>query len=203
MGTVSAQSSCRRSGSGDARERLLDAAYAQIVSGGWGDRRMVDIAAAAGVSRQTLYNAFGSKEGLLQAVVLREADRFLDEVMQPFTGHLSDPAHAVGQAARRTLVTARKDPLLRAVITGDRELLPVLTTRAGPLHEAMGERMTRVLRERCPEVPAGVAEAVAEVALRLTVSYALQPIDTDLAARRVEMVVQSMLFASRAGDITG
>ena len=67
----------RRAGNVSARERLMDAAYAEIVSGGWVEGRMVDIAASAGVSRQTLYNVFGSKEGLLQAVLVREADAIL------------------------------------------------------------------------------------------------------------------------------
>ncbi|MEK8172529.1 TetR/AcrR family transcriptional regulator [Streptomyces sp. M19] len=41
---------------------------------------MVDVAAAAGVSRQTLYNEFGSKEGLARALVRREADAYLSGV---------------------------------------------------------------------------------------------------------------------------
>src|SRR5690606_31829948 len=65
---------------GGVRERLLDAAYGAVVAGGWSRMRMADIARSAAVSRQTLYNEFGTKEGLLQAVVLREADRFLDGV---------------------------------------------------------------------------------------------------------------------------
>ncbi len=40
---------------------------------------MVDVAAAAGVSRQTLYNEFGSKDGLARALVRREADGYLAE----------------------------------------------------------------------------------------------------------------------------
>jgi hypothetical protein len=40
-----------------------------------------------------------------------------------------------------------------------------------------------------------VAESVADVSVRLTVSYALQPIDPDRAAHRVEAVVHAMLRA--------
>lgn len=47
-----------------ARESLLDAAYTALARRSWSTVRMVDVAAAAGVSRQTLYNEFGSKEGL-------------------------------------------------------------------------------------------------------------------------------------------
>ena len=60
-----------------ARESLLDAAYTSLARRPWSAVRMVDVAAAAGVSRQTLYNEFGSKEGLARALVRREADAYL------------------------------------------------------------------------------------------------------------------------------
>lgn len=60
-----------------ARESLLDAAYTALARRAWSAVRMVDVAAVAGVSRQTLYNEFGSKEGLARALVRREADAYL------------------------------------------------------------------------------------------------------------------------------
>lgn len=41
---------------------------------------MAEAASAAGVSRQTLYNEFGTRDELGQALVIRESDRFLDAV---------------------------------------------------------------------------------------------------------------------------
>jgi AcrR family transcriptional regulator len=186
----------RRAEGTSARERLLDAAYAEVVSGGWADRRMVDIAAVARVSRQTLYNVFGNKEGLLQAVVVREVNALLDRVVR-LLEEGGDPPHAVSRATRLVLLSARDNPLLRAVVTGDHELLPVLTTRAEPLLEVLGERITALLGERYPELADSAAEAAADVALRLTVSYSLQPIDPDEAARRVEKAVHGMLTIGR------
>lgn len=186
----------RRAEGTSARERLMDAAYAEVVSGGWADRRMADIAAAARVSRQTLYNVFGSKEGLLQAVVVREVNALLDRVVR-LLEEGGDPPHAVSRATLLVLLSARDNPLLRAVVTGDHELLPVLTTRAEPLLDVLGERITALLGERYPELSASAAEAAADVALRLTVSYSLQPIDPDEAARRVETVVHGMLTVGR------
>ena len=187
-------SGVRRGGANTgARERLLDAAYAEVLAGHWGERRMVDIATAAGVSRQTLYNVFGSKEGLLQSVVVREVSTLLDEVVRVLESDGHDPAHAVSRTTRMVLLAARDSPLLRAVVTGDDELLPVVTTRAEPLMDVLGERISRSLRERCPTADQSVTETVADVTLRLIVSYSLQPIDPDRAARRVEMVVHGML----------
>ncbi|GAA1758228.1 TetR/AcrR family transcriptional regulator [Streptomonospora arabica] len=186
-----------RSDASGTRTRLLDAAYVEVVAGRWARMRMADIAAGAGVSRQTLYNEFGSKEGLLQAVVVREAGRFLDGVMDILAGSTGDPARAVAEAARWTLTASADDPLMGAIITGDSELLPVLTTRAAPLHVELGSRMTEYLRGRLPALGAERAEAVAEVALRLTLSYVLLPTEPDQAAERVQLAVRSMVAASR------
>ncbi|MCY9785606.1 TetR family transcriptional regulator [Nocardiopsis sp. EMB25] len=180
-----------------ARERLMDAAYAEIVAGAWQGQRMADIASAAKVSRQTLYNVFGSKEGLLQAIVVREVNALLDTVVRLLETEEHDPAHAVSRATRLILLNARDNPLLRAVVTGDRELLPVLTTRSAPLLDVLGERIAWRVGERCPWVDAPLAESVADVAVRLTVSYALQPIDPERAAERVERVVHGMLSRGR------
>ncbi|GAA3765651.1 TetR family transcriptional regulator [Salinactinospora qingdaonensis] len=181
----------QRSGRG-VRERLLDAAYTEIVAGRWARMRMADIAGQAGVSRQTLYNEFGTKEGLLQAVVLREGECFLDHVVAILMEYQSEPVRAVGQATRWTLTAAADNLLLRAIITGDTELLPVLTTRAQPIHVALGERMAAFLLERWPEL-GDLAATVAEVSLRLTISYVLLPNDSERAAEHVETVVGSML----------
>src|SRR5699024_7171886 len=142
----------RRAGNVSARERLMDAAYAEIVSGGWVEGRMVDIAASAGVSRQTLYNVFGSKEGLLQAVLVREADALLDHVAVLLEQDTGDPAHAVSRTTRYVLRVVGDNPLLHAVLTGDHELLPVLTIRSAPLLDLLGERIATMLGERCPDI---------------------------------------------------
>ena len=52
-----------------ARETLLEPPTRRSGAQPWTGVRMVDVAAAAGVSRQTLYNEFGSKEGLGAALV--------------------------------------------------------------------------------------------------------------------------------------
>lgn len=82
-----------------ARESLLDAAQAALHHLPWSGVRMVDVAAAAGLSRQTLYNEFGSKDGLARALLRREAD----------------PLVAL---AEWTVGQARTRPLLRALLTG-------------------------------------------------------------------------------------
>src|SRR5271166_2461590 len=70
------------------RNTLLDAACHELESRHWADITMADIAVAAGVSRQTLYKEFGSREEFAQVLVMREAERFLDAVARAVKEHL-------------------------------------------------------------------------------------------------------------------
>ncbi|WDV54407.1 helix-turn-helix domain containing protein [Streptomyces coeruleorubidus] len=100
-----------------ARESLLDAAYTALARRPWSAVRMVDVAAAAGVSRQTLYNEFGSKDGLARALVRREADGYLAGVDRALTAH-SDPRDRLTATAEWTTAAARENALVRAMLTG-------------------------------------------------------------------------------------
>ena len=58
----------RQQSSDEARERAIEAAAAMLADSGSPALRMEDVAAAAGITRQTLYNLFGSKTVLIEAV---------------------------------------------------------------------------------------------------------------------------------------
>ena len=94
---------------------------------------MVDVAAAAGVSRQTLYNEFGSKEGLARALVRREADGYLAGVERALAAHgrrraSGSPRPPSGPSGRP------RNALVRAMLTGCwSERLPSPTLTAVPL----------------------------------------------------------------------
>jgi AcrR family transcriptional regulator len=80
---------------------------------------MVDVAAAAGVSRQTLYNEFGSKEGLARALVRREADGYLAGVERALAGDgPGTPRERLTATAEWTVSAARDNALVRAMLTG-------------------------------------------------------------------------------------
>src|SRR5690606_11304926 len=92
-----------------ARESLLDAAYAALARRPWSAVRMVDVAAAAGVSRQTLYNEFGSKDGLARALVRRETDGYLPGVDRALTRH-GAPLERPTATAEWTVAAAGRRP---------------------------------------------------------------------------------------------
>ncbi|MFF6877801.1 TetR/AcrR family transcriptional regulator [Streptomyces sp. NPDC012474] len=120
-----------------ARESLLDAAYTALVRRPWSAVRMVDVAAAAGVSRQTLYNEFGSKDGLARALVRREADGYLSGVDRALTEH-SDARDRLTATAEWTASAARDNVLVRAMLTGCwSERLPAPNLAAVPSTSAV------------------------------------------------------------------
>ncbi|MFD0024411.1 TetR/AcrR family transcriptional regulator [Streptomyces sp. NPDC058382] len=100
-----------------AREALLDAAHAALTTRPWPSVRMVDVAAAAGVSRQTLYNEFGSKDGLARALVLRAADAYLSGVERAL-GLSGVAGDRLAATAAWTVRATRTDELVRGLLTG-------------------------------------------------------------------------------------
>ena len=178
----------------DVRDALLDAAYDAAVTTGWQRARMADIASAAKVSRQTLYDQFGSREGLALHLALRETQRFLDGVETAMGSH-QDPAHAIEAAAAFALKAADSNPLIRSILTEDGEagLLPYLTTRAEPLIETAQRRLVAHVGAHWPGLE--FAEA-AELVVRLTLSYLVMPGGDD-APRRIARVAATVLDLQR------
>jgi AcrR family transcriptional regulator len=158
------------------RTTLLDAARELLRDHPWNEVTMAQVAQAAGVSRQTLYNEFGSREEFAQAFVLREGDRFLAAV-EAAVGEHDDPAAALAAAFDVFLTAASEDPLVRAVIAGEGsdDLLRLVTTQATPLIERTTQRLAAVIVSRWPAVPAGQATLVSECLVRLAISFAALP----------------------------
>ena len=179
------------------RDALLDAAYARAVAEGWHAMRMADVAGDAGVSRQTLYNEFGTKPALGEALVLRETERFLEAI----TRHLHEsptPVEAVAAAVEYTLREGADDPLLKTVLTsargGDDSLLPFLTTRSEPVLHAASDVLVDFLVAEWPEYERADVELVVDALVRLTVSHLVLPIDPpDRTASRLARLVEGFL----------
>ncbi|GGX27051.1 TetR/AcrR family transcriptional regulator [Streptomyces chartreusis] len=173
-----------------ARESLLDAAYTALARRPWSAVRMVDVAAAAGVSRQTLYNEFGSKEGLARALVRREADGYLAGVDRALATP-SDARDRLTAAAEWTAGLARDNALVRAMLTGcwsDR--LPSPTLSAVPSSSAVPAQ--RRADGPLPSPGDFVAIVRDRAVVVLTGPGAAKP-DTAELARSCELVVRLAL----------
>lgn len=177
------------------REALLDAAAAAVLSGDWARVRMADVARTAGVSRQTLYYEFGSKDGLAEALTLREAQRYIDASEAAYREHEGSPAEAVGAATEYTLREATGNPLLKAVLTDDAGgLLPFLTTRGEAVLAAASRHCADHLTAQWPGLAADDVRLVADLVIRLTISHLVLPgRRPDEVARDIARLVDRLL----------
>lgn len=159
------------------RRTLLDAMREQLGSRAWGEVTMAEVASVAGVSRQTLYKAFGSRQEFAQAYVLREVDHFLEAVEAAVQANLDDPSAALSAAFGVFLASAAEDPLVRAIVSGDGgdELLPLVTTQGQPVLEHATERLAAFLEAGWPALADADARLLAECVVRLAISYAALP----------------------------
>ncbi|MDB1090086.1 TetR family transcriptional regulator [Streptomyces sp. ACA25] len=175
------------------RERILDAAYERVAADGWDRLRMAHIATTAGVSRQTVYTEYGSKEAVGQALVMREVERFLVGVEQQLQDHPSDMRAALTAAVGYTLRAAADNPLLASVLTsprrGDDGLLTHLTTRSEPLLETATAVLAAHVQQTWPQVDAPSRDLAVETLVRLTVSHIVQSsAPAEVAAARIAEV---------------
>ena len=162
---------------GMLRDRVLDTVGELLADRPWSQVTMADVAERSGVSRQTVYNAFGSRPELAQAYVGREADRFLAAVDIAVREHDAEPRRALAAALEVFLSAADRHPLVRAITSGDAdgELLPLVTTRGGPLIAHVTEHLTELLVGTWPALRPVDAGPVADALVRLAISYAALP----------------------------
>lgn len=161
---------------GQLRAELLAAAAAIVVEGGWQRLRMQVIADEVGVSRRTVYNEFGTKARLAEALILQVTERFLDDVERVL---LTAPDLRSGwhDAVLSALGAAQADRLLVTVLTGVEraDFLPLLTSEGTAVIEHASVRMADTTLRRWPELPTGPTRLAAEATVRLALSHIVRP----------------------------
>jgi AcrR family transcriptional regulator len=160
----------------DTAARILDATFDRVMGIGLARMTVEDVARAAGLSRQTIYRYFPSKEHLIIALVLREEERFLDGIREAFA---SDPdlEAALADGIAFCLRFAREHPLLDRLLATDPEtLLPYLTTRGAPVIRRAREVLKGLLVKKA-WVRIDLLDGAVDAATRAVISYALTPPD--------------------------
>lgn len=159
------------------RDTLLDGARELLRDRPWSQITMADIASAAGVSRQTLYNEFGTRERFAQEFVIREGARFLESVEGAIEAHLDDPRAAIADALELFLAAAGEDPLVKLLLSDDGtgEMLPLITTQSSPLMQWACERLSAAMCRGWGELCEQDARLLADTFVRLAISYVTAP----------------------------
>jgi AcrR family transcriptional regulator len=181
--------------------RILDAAFEALATFGLSRLTVDDVARLAGVSRQTVYRYYDSRDALIVALVAREEEILLEGVR---AAHREAPnlREAIRRSVLYCLRAAREHPLLDRLLDSEPEvLLPYLTTRAGGLIE----RARGVLEELVAERTDGrrdLAPRSADLAVRAIVSYTLTPSDEppEQVSREIALILATAIEKRRKED---
>lgn len=173
----------RNRSAGSLHERLLDAAKRLIEQSGWASVTMAKLAAAVGVSRQTVHTELGTKHSLAESLVLRELDEFLAFVRDRL-GAETDLVEGVRSACQGILEQAETNLLLRTVLGSirsetetDGELLKLLTIESGMIVDAAVQVVRDSIEESYTNLPFSEAELTmaVEAVVRLVLSHVVRP----------------------------
>lgn len=183
------------------RDQVLTAARDLVATDGWGSLRMAAIARAAGLSRQTLYNEFGSKEAIGRELVARELEGFLLGIQRELDAHRPDLERAATAGIGYTLRQAVDNPLIKAVMLaargGEDDLLAYLTTRPEPVFDTATAMLDAYAADAWPEVDAASRSLAVEAIVRLTVSHIVQPAASpEEAAARIARITARIAYPS-------
>lgn len=184
------------------RDSILDGMRDLLLTRDWSSVTLSDVAKAAGISRQTIYNEFGSRQGLAQGYALRLADRLVDAVAGAIEGNVGNIYAAFLEGFRSFFAESAADPLVISLLTGAAkpDLLQIITTDSAPIINRSSGRLTSTFMHswvRCSEEDAGV---LARAIVRLAMSYVSMPPESDHDVAR-DLARLMSPFAERYGVV--
>jgi AcrR family transcriptional regulator len=173
---------------------VLDAALLAFLDFGIKRTSMVEVARRGGLSLATLYRRFAGKSDLIQAVGLRQARGFIDEVDAAVQRQIDSDASAEDQIVELFVAFVhglRGNRLLDRLLKTEPEIvLPYLTVRGAPVIELgrdyLAEFIVRLQREdKLPQYdPLPLAEMVARTSLSMALTpQTVIPLEDDAALR--------------------
>lgn len=163
------------------RDNVLDAMRAELLTKDWSAITLADLARVAGVSRQTIYNEFGSRQGLAQAYAMRLADRLVDDVSRAIDAHVGEINAAFLDGFRAFFTASAADPLVISLLSGAAkpDLLQIITTGSGPIITHCSDRLTAVLMNSWLRAGETDVAVLARAIVRLAMSYVSMPPEAD------------------------
>lgn len=205
LGAGGSHESFRTRVHGLLRTSILDAAWARACDGPWSQVRIADIAEDVGVSRQTIYNEFGAKDQLSNALFEREMARFLGGLAEISDAHDDIPG-ALRAMLRWMLDEVREHPLLRHMIADARrgnvdDALLVLTVRADFIVIPMRTALVDQFSAKWPDVPRGLVQLLTDLYVRFVMSQIVLPTDLDVE-EMIELLV-GMAITARTEAVAG
>ncbi|WP_280824762.1 TetR/AcrR family transcriptional regulator [Mycobacterium sp. OTB74] len=183
------------------RESILDGMRDMLLVRDWSAITLTDVARAAGISRQTIYNEFGSRQGLLEGYALRLADRLVGAVSSAIVNNVGNVYEAFLEGFRAFFADSAADPLVISLLNGEAkpDLLQIITTGSGPILSRCSERLTDTFQNSWMTASVEDSGVLARAIVRLAISYVSMPpeADHDVAADLARLMTP---FAERYGS---
>jgi len=166
------------------RDAILDALRTELLARDWSEVTLSDVARTAGISRQTIYNEFGSRRGLAEGYALRMADRMVEHIDDAIGANREDLYAAFLTGFRIFFAESAADPLVISLLSGQAkpDLLQIITTHSGPIITRSAQRLAGALRRNWPDAGAADAGVLARAIVRLALSYVSMPAEPGSAA---------------------
>jgi len=163
------------------RDSILDGMRDLLLTRDWSAITLADVARAAGISRQTIYNEFGSRQGLAQGYAMRLADRLVDEVDHAIRQNEGDMYSAFLEGFRAFFAESASDPLVISLLTGEAkpDLLQLITVDSAPIITHCSQRLTTSFAESWVKHSDQDAGVLARAIVRLCMSYVSMPPEAD------------------------
>lgn len=163
------------------RDSVLDAMRELLLTRDWSAVTLAAVAEAAGVSRQTIYNEFGSRQGLAQGYALRLADRLVGAVETAIYHNVGQVHAAFLEGFRAFFTESAADPLVISLLTGAAkpDLLALITTDSGPIITLSSARLTDSFKNSWMKASDADAGILARAVVRLAMSYVSMPPEAD------------------------
>jgi AcrR family transcriptional regulator len=193
------------------RDRVLDAAKRLIEQSGWASVTMAKLAAAVGVSRQTVHTEVGTKHSLAESLVLRELTLFLEFVNDRLAEE-TDIVEGVRSACRGILEQAETNLLLRTVLGSissetdtDDELLKLLTIESGMVVDLAVQSVLKSVRDLYLPLPFTDDELLmaVEAIVRLVLSHLVRPSKTPIEAADDIALLVSLSLRGASARVNG
>lgn len=160
------------------RDLVLDAVAALLRERRWSSITMTDVAGVAGVSRQTVYNEFGNRHGLVTQYAVRLGERFAALVAEALHAHPDDVRGALLAGFRAFVVTMSSEPLVISLATESTpDLLRLVTVESATIRDRAGAILADTLRTGWVGLDDATATAVSRTIVRLALSYVSMPPD--------------------------
>ena len=184
------------------RDLVLDAMRDLLLAKDWSSITLADVANAAGISRQTIYNEFGSRQGLAQGYALRLADRLVDAVGEAIYSNVGDIYAAFLSGFRSFFTESAADPLVISLLTGvaKPDLLQLITTDSAPIISRASARLTDTFMHSWVKASEEDSGVLARAIVRLAMSYVSMPPEADHDVAR-DLARLMTPFAERYGVI--